>query len=54
MDISAHLLSFFKELQRETGEEGDHREGGREAKSSHSPLVSKVLLPASARLGTQM
>lgn len=29
MDISAHLLSFFKELQRETGEEGDHREGGK-------------------------
>lgn len=27
-DISAHLLSFFKELQRGTGEEGDHTEGG--------------------------
>lgn len=26
-DISAHLLSFFKELQRGTGEEGDHTEG---------------------------
>lgn len=43
MDVSAHLLSFFKELQRDTGEEGDHRGGSGEAKSSHPQLASEAV-----------
>lgn len=50
-DVSAHLLSFFKEPQRDTGEEGDHTEGGREAKiipilrlSARQPPLQSVLL----------
>ena len=58
-DVTAHLLSFFKELQRDTGEEGDHREGGREAKKKKKnhpilQLVSKALLLEPVSLRTQM
>lgn len=38
-------LEFSSKSRRETrGRRGDHRQRGREAKSSHPPLVSKVLL----------
>lgn len=42
-------LEFSSKSRRETrGRRGDHRQRGREAKSSHPPLVSKVLLPESS------